>query len=37
MRQSEARKDMNTEAEESTALETFIEQRLLKTQQTGKT
>jgi hypothetical protein len=37
MRQSIAGKDVNMEAEESTALEAVIKQRLVKTQQTEKT
>jgi hypothetical protein len=37
MRQSADTKDVNTEAEESTALEDVIKQRLVKTQPTEKT
>jgi hypothetical protein len=37
VRESPASKGVNTEAEESTALETITRQRPVKTQQTGKT
>jgi hypothetical protein len=37
MRQSPSIKDVNTEAEEATALEAVIRERLVKTQQTEKT
>jgi hypothetical protein len=37
MRQSPADKDVNTEAEELTALGAVTKQRLMKTQQTEKT
>jgi hypothetical protein len=37
VRQSPAGKEVNTEAEESTALGALNKQRLLKTQQTEKT
>jgi hypothetical protein len=37
VRQSPATKDVNTEAEEATALEAFARRQLVKIQQTDKT